>query len=51
MISTGPTFTVDGAAVLTQAAAIFNAFGGVLVLILGIALGITLLRDVKSLFG
>lgn len=48
--STGPTFTLDGAAIITQAAAIFNSFSDALVVAIGISLGAGLLMVAKRMF-
>jgi hypothetical protein len=47
--ATGPTFTLDFTAVLSQASEIFTSLGPVLVGVIGIAYGFKILGRVKGL--
>lgn len=45
-----PTFTLDDAAIVTQAATIFTALGGVAVVAIGVKLGLRVLKSATRLF-
>lgn len=45
-----PVFDLDVPGILTQATTIFNSFSPVLVLAIGLAIGVSLIRRVKNMF-